>query len=128
MRSFGPRRKLGLKQRGDEEAESRQFDGACFAKNTSRTYAQSGGLKLLFVFLIHAVVAVILLGIVFAAANRMQECSRENLQALLPGSLGTVRAAVRQGAGKGRHHEVRRPRIIFRGVGVGNLQNISRIL
>jgi len=128
VRCLGPRRKLGLKQRSNEEAVPREFDGARFAKNSSRTYSQSGGLKLFFVFLIYAVVAVILLGIIFAAANRMQECSRENLQAFLPGSLGAVRAAVGQGAGKRRNHDVRRPRIVFRGVGVGNLQNISRIL
>lgn len=109
MRSFGPRRKLGLKQRGDEEAVFRQFDCPCFALNSSRTYAQSGGLKLLFVFLIHTVVAVKLLRIVFTAANRIQPCSRENLQAFLPGRLGPIRATVGEGAGKRRHHEVRRP-------------------
>lgn len=79
MRSLGARGKLRLKQCGNEEAVSRQFNGACFSKNPSRTYAQSGGLKLFFVFLIDAVVAVIVLRIVFAAANRMQECSRQNL-------------------------------------------------
>jgi len=78
VRSFRPRRKLRLKQRGNEEAVSRELDGACFAKNSPRTYAQASGLKLLFVFLIDAVVAVILLRIIFTAANRMQECSRHN--------------------------------------------------
>ncbi len=79
MRGFGPRRKLRLEQRGNEEAVSLEFDGACFAKNSSGTYAQPGGLKLFFVLLIDAVVAVILLRIIFAAANRMQKCSRQNL-------------------------------------------------
>ena len=78
MRGFRPRRKLRLKQGGNEEAVSGQFDGACFALSSPSAYAQSGSLKLSFVFLIHAVVAVKLLGIIFTAANRMQECSREN--------------------------------------------------
>jgi len=79
VRSVRPRRKLGLKQRGDEEAVSWQFDRACFAKNSSGTHSQSGRLKLSFIFLIHAIVTIILLRIIFAAANGMQECPRQNL-------------------------------------------------
>ncbi len=79
MRGFWPRGKLRLKQCGNEEAVSREFDGARFALSSPSAYAQSGSLKLFFVFLIHAVVAVKLLRVILTAANRMQECSRENL-------------------------------------------------
>jgi len=58
-----------------KEAVSGQFDRARFAKNSAGAYAQPSGLKLFFVFLIHAVVAVILLRIVFTATNGMEERS-----------------------------------------------------
>ena len=83
-----------------------QFDRACFAKNSARTYEESSRLKLFFVFLIDAVVAVILLRTIFSTANRIQACSPQNFQPFVPGPLRPVNAAVRESTRKRRDHEV----------------------
>ena len=61
----------------------RQLDGAGFALDAASAYAKTGGLELLFVFLIDAVVAVILFGVVFASTNRMQARAGYNFQTFL---------------------------------------------
>jgi len=128
VRRLGPRRKLRLEQRGDKETMIGQLHGASLTLNAAGAYAKTGGLELLFVFFVDAVIAVILLRIVFASANGMEASAGKNFQAFLPGGLGTTLAAIRQAAGKRRDHIVRRAGIILRAVRVGNLQNISRIL
>jgi hypothetical protein len=128
VRRFGAGRKLRLKKRGDEEAVVRQLHGPRFAQDPARADAQTGGLELLLILLIHAVVAVVLFGVVFAPANRVKKSPRQNLQSLVAGAFGAAITTVRQGAGKRRDDAVRGAGIVFRRVRVGNSQDISRIL
>ena len=122
------RRELWLEQRGDEKSMVWQFHGASLALHAARADAKSSGLKLLFVFFVHAVVAVVLLGVVFASTNGVKAGSRQDFQVLFPGGFGAACAAVRQATGKRSDDEVLRAGIVFRAVGVADLQNISRIL
>src|SRR6516165_10046389 len=96
--------------------------------DSARAYAESGRPELLFIFFVHAVVAVVLLGVIFAAANRMQAGPWEDFQAFLTRGFRASLTAIRQAAGKRRDHVVGRAGIVFRAVRVGNVQHISRIL
>jgi len=107
---------------------ARQFDGASLALDAPRAYAESGRLELLFIFFVHAVVAVVLLGVIFASANSMQAGPWQDFQAFLTRGFGTSLAAIGQAAGKRRDHAMGRTGIVFCAVRVGNLQHISRIL
>ena len=79
-------------------AAAPESDGSCLPETSSRTHAQARGLELLLVLLIHAVVAVVLLGVVLASAQRMKPRSGQNLQSFFAGALGAVGTAVREGA------------------------------
>jgi len=83
-----PRGKLRLEQSGDKEAMARQFDGTGLAPDAAGAYAKPGRLELLFIVFVHAIVAVVLLGVIFAAAHRMQACPGQNLQPFLTRGLG----------------------------------------
>lgn len=93
-------RKLRLEKRRDEEAMVGQFHGACFAADPSRAHAQARRLKLPFVFLVHAVVAVVLFGSIHASADRSKPCAGKNRQSFVAGAAGTAGAPVGEGAGK----------------------------
>src|SRR5580765_6681124 len=98
MRRFRTRRKLRLEESRDEKAVVGQFHGARFAADSSRTHLQARGLKLLFVILVHAVVAVVLFGSVDASTNRTKQSARKNLQSFVAGAHGTAGTSVREGA------------------------------
>jgi len=127
VRHLGARRKRGLEQGGDEETAIGQFHGPRFPQSSACADPQTGGLKLLFVLFIHAVIAVVLLGVIFAPTNRMKERPRQNLQPLVTRAFGTAIPTVRQGARKRRNDVVRRSGIVLGRVGIGDLQNIARI-
>jgi len=59
----------------------RQFHRASLSLDAARTDPKSGSLELLFVFFVDAVVAVVLLGVVFASADRMKASAGQNFQA-----------------------------------------------
>jgi len=128
VRRLRPRGKLRLEQRGDKEAMTRQFDGTGLTLDAARAYAKSGRLELPFVFFVHAIVAVILLGVIFASANGMQASPWQDFQAFLTRGFRASLPAIGQSAGERSDHTVGRTGIVFRAVRVGNLQNISCIL
>ena len=64
---------------------ARQFDGTGLAPDAAGAYAKPGRLELLFIVFVHAIVAVVLLGVIFAAA---QACPGQNLQPFLTRGLG----------------------------------------
>src|SRR5438093_1225116 len=94
----------------------------------SRAHAQARGLKLLFVFLVHAVVAVVLLGGLRVPANRTKPRARQNLQLFFPGSSGATCAARRKSAGKRGDDLVRGGGIVLGRVRTRYFQDRSRIL
>src|SRR5438477_918400 len=98
VRRFGTRRKLRLEQGRDEEAVVGQFHRARFPADPSCAHAQARGLKLLLVFLVHAVVAVVLLGGMQAPTNRTKPRPRQNRQPFVAGAAGTAGAPVRERA------------------------------
>jgi len=106
----------------------RQFHRASLALHAARADAKPGGLKLLFVFFVHAVVAVVLLEVIFAAADGMKLAAGRDFQVFVTGGFGAALATTRQAAGKRSDHVVGRAGIVFRAVCVADLQNISRIL
>ena len=57
-RCLRPRGKLRLEQRGNQEAMTRQFDGAGLTVDAAGAYAKSGRLELLFVFFVYAIVNI----------------------------------------------------------------------
>jgi hypothetical protein len=128
MRRFWARGQLWLEQSSNEEAMIWQLYRANFSLHTARADAKSGGLKLLFVFVVHSVVAVILFGIVVAAADGMKASAWQNFQSFVTGGLRAAFAPIRQAAGKRSDNVMGRTGIVFRTVRVGNLQNIPRIL
>lgn len=78
----------------------RQFHRASLALPTTCADAKSGGLKLLFVFFVHSVVAVVLLGIIFTVADGVKASARENFQSFVSGGFRAALAAIGQAAGK----------------------------
>lgn len=96
--------------------------------HTARADAKSGSLKLFFVFFVDAVVAVVLLRVIFTSTNGMKTAAVHNLQAFVTRCFGAAFAPIRQAAGKRSDYVVGRAGVIFRAVRIGNLQNISRIL
>ena len=97
---------MWLEQRREEKTVVPQFHGAWLAVDSACAHAESGGVKLLLVVLIHAVVAVILLCAVLAAANRMKERARQDREPFLAGRLGTVGAPMWENAGQRRDDAV----------------------
>ena len=97
---------------------ARQFDGPSLAPDTARAYAEAGRLELLFIFFVYAVVAVVLLGVIFASANRMQAGPWEDFQPFLTRGSGASVTAIGQAAGKRRDHIVGRAGIILRAIRV----------
>jgi len=75
-----------------------QFHGACFAMDPPGADAQACGLKLLFVFLVHAVIAVVLLDGVHASKNRAKPRAGQNRQSFVAGAARTAGASIRQSA------------------------------
>ena len=83
----------------------RQLHRTSLALHAARADAKSSGLKLLFVFFVDAVVAVVLLGVmIFAAADRMKAAARHDFQTLVTGCFGGSFAPIRQATGKRRDH------------------------
>ena len=74
----------------------RQFYRASLALDAASADVKSGRLKLLLVFFVHAVVAVVLLGVIFAAANGMKPRPGHDFQAFFAGGLRAAFAAIRQ--------------------------------
>jgi protein-S-isoprenylcysteine O-methyltransferase Ste14 len=105
-----------------------QFDGTGLAQEAAGAYAKSGGLELLLVFFVHAIVAVILLGVIFASANGMKASPGQNLQPFLARGFGASFASIGQAAGKRSDHIMGRSGVVLRAVRVADLQHISRIL
>ena len=128
MRCFRARGELWLEQSGNEEAMIRQFYCASLALHPACADAKSGGLKPLFVFFVHSIVAVVLLGIIFTAADGVKVSSGQNFQAFVTGRFRAAFATIRQAAGKWSDHVVGGAGVVLRAVRVGNLQNIPRIL
>src|SRR5215467_3649984 len=106
----------------------RQFDSARLSLHATRAHAKSSGLKLFFVLFVNAVVAVVLLGAVFTAADGMEPASRCNFQALVTRCFGAAFSTIRQTTGKWCDDVVRRAGAVLRAVCVADFQNISRIL
>lgn len=128
VRRFGARGELRLEQGSDEKPVFWQFYGARLLLDSSRADAQTCSLELFFIVFVHAVVAVVLFGVVFASADRMQERSMQDIQALVTRGFRAAFTPVGQRARKRRDHVMRRAGIVLRAVGVGDLQNIARIL
>src|SRR5262249_15822567 len=96
MGRLRPRGELGLEKSSNEKAVIGKLHSAGFTQNSSRADAKSRGLKLFFEFLVYPVVAVVLLGVVFATANGMQPRSGNDLQPLVARRFRAARAPVRQ--------------------------------
>ncbi len=129
MRRFRARGKLRLEQRRHEKPVIWQFHGAWLATSSACAHAQSGGLELAFVVPIHAVITEVLFGpVFFTGANRIQERVRQNRQPFSAGTFRTIRAAVRKRAGQRCDDAVWRAGVVFSGIGVGNVQDVARIL
>ena len=106
MRHSRTRRKLWLEQGGDEESVIWQFHGAGFSLDPARANAQTGRLELPLILLIHAVIAVVLLRVILASANRTKKRSRQNLQTFLAGGFWAALMPIRQSARKRRDYIV----------------------
>ena len=128
MRKPRPRRELRLKESGDKEAAVRQLHGACLPHSASRAYAQTGRLKLLLVLFVHAVVAVVLLGVIFGAENRPKQRPSENLQRFVARAFRFPDTAVRESTGKRCDNAVFGRGIVLRGVSAVDVQDVTRIL
>jgi len=75
-----------------------QFHGAWLTADPSRADAQARGLELLLVFLVHAVVAVVLLGGIRASENRAKARAWQNRQLFVAGTFGSALAPARERA------------------------------
>jgi hypothetical protein len=83
------------------------------ALQSLRTDPQSDTLKLRYIFLVDAIIAVILFGVIFASANGMQECAWKDLQLLMSGALGPALSPIWKGTRKRSHYTVRGSRIVL---------------
>src|SRR5262252_6566141 len=96
MGRLRPRGELGLEKSSNEKAVIGKLHSAGFTQNSSRADAKSGALKLFSVLLVYPVVAIVLLGVVFAAANGMQPRSGDDLQPLVARRFGAAGTPIRQ--------------------------------
>jgi hypothetical protein len=70
-------------------------------------------LKLLFILLVNAVIAVVLFGVIFGSANGMQKCAWKDLQLFITGALRTALSPIWKGTRKRRYDIMQGPRIVL---------------
>jgi hypothetical protein len=122
-------RELRLEQSGYKKRVAVKFHCPGFAMFSARHYLQPSGGQLRLIFRIDFVIAEKLLHHFVASVNALQQ--RTGFQTNTwngTAELGIGRAALRNGADNWRNNDVLGLRIVFRAVGIGELQNVSGTL
>ena len=89
-----------MKQRGDKEGVVWKLNSPRLPLDSFGAHPQPGGHELLLIILVHAVVAEVLLGVVFITTDFVEQSAGENLQTFVTRSFKAALAPVGQSAGE----------------------------
>lgn len=128
MRLPWARRQLWLEQSSKKEQMIRQLHGSDFTGHAARANPEATCLKLHFIFLVHAIVAVVLLRLIRASVNGVQQGIRDDLQLFIARAFWAAFTSMRQCTRERDDDVVRRTGIVLGAIRIGTSQNISRIL